>query len=618
MRASRLLIMWSVLALLPLLNAVYVIWERSANRPFAEEWFDSALVAIAVHDGTLTLNQLLTPQNDYPHWTTKLFVALHTPLTRYDLRLDMLLGVTLSALTLLSVVYLLWRQDRRMALLLAPFLSAMIFTPRQAVNWLAGFQNVYFAFVLCVVLIILVIEVLPISWRALWLAALLTTFGALALGVAPFYWLSGLIALWLRGYRKWHYYAVWIILSALLTAYFFSALATPSSLAIALSQLDRIAHFAIAFLGSPLAPIMRLLIGTALGLAGIALFAANALLLWRWRPEWLRSWVVLAFFSALSALITAYGRWFYFDGVSAYPLAERYVTNGIPFWVALLAISASNLHLAQQSAPLSTEGLPQPITSLISWLRRNIYRINSAAFLCLGAVFAASFIIAQIRLPNLKPIGECLRTLPLTRDFDCARDLAAGRSNFLPVLVRADQLAVRRLGVFAGEPVIEPRFGEVSVPLEYIGGGTPSEGSSQAEFTIWEIEGERHSAFLQQPPAMHDWTVWFQHMTAPTYFESALYVPLTEQSSQSVTFRVYGQFFLTQERVLLFEERFDPRQQREPMPIRVSLAPFLNRVGRLMVILETEGDAAQALWLEPRFVLELTAEAARAPYYPPR
>lgn len=131
---ARLLILWSALALLPIANAVFIVLERGANRPFSEEWFDSSLVAIAVHDGTLTLQQLLTPQNDYPHFTTKLFVALHTPLTRYDLRLDMLLGVAMSAATLLIVVYLVGRQDRGMALLLAPLLSALIFTPRQAVN----------------------------------------------------------------------------------------------------------------------------------------------------------------------------------------------------------------------------------------------------------------------------------------------------------------------------------------------------------------------------------------------------------------------------------------------------------------------------------------------------
>ncbi|MCS6872928.1 MAG: hypothetical protein NZ571_15895, partial [Anaerolineae bacterium] len=93
MKRPYLLMFWSALALLPILNVLYIIFERSHNRPFAEEWFDSALVAIAVHDGTLTLKQLLTPVNEYPHLMTKVVVALHTPLTRYDLRFDMLLGL---------------------------------------------------------------------------------------------------------------------------------------------------------------------------------------------------------------------------------------------------------------------------------------------------------------------------------------------------------------------------------------------------------------------------------------------------------------------------------------------------------------------------------------------
>ncbi|MFQ3537007.1 MAG: hypothetical protein SNJ58_14150 [Aggregatilineales bacterium] len=615
-RTLLVLMLWSTLALLPILNAIYVVVERGANRPFAEEWFDSSLAAIAAHDGTLSLDLLLTPQGDYTHLTTKLFVGLLTPLTRYDLRLDMLLGILLSTLTLLCLLYLMWRQDRRLAVLLAPFLSALLFTPRQADNWLNGFQNVYFAFVLCVTLIVLLIEVLPIGWRTLWLAALLTTFGAIGLGVAPFYWLTALVAFWLRGYRRKRYYAVWIALSALLTVHFLSYLATEISPSITLSRLGLIAHFAVAFLGAPLAPIMRLWIGTGLGVLGVLLFALNALLLWRWRPEWLRSWAALGVFGVLSALAAAYGRWIYFDGSSAYPLASRYVTNGIPFWAALLAIIASNLLLNWQEVPFSAEGLPKRILPFVSWLNRNIFTINSAALLILGIALSASFSTAQHRyLPDNKPVAKCLESLPITRDLDCAANLGAGRSNFLPVLVRTDQLAVRGLGIFAAKPVV-PRFGEFAAPLEYIGSGTSLGQSPDSRFTTWEIGGERYKVFLQQPPALQDWTVWFHHITAPAYFEAALYVA-PESAASSVTFRVYGQL-LFQEQQLLFEQHYDPRQQSQPVPIRISLAPFLNQRSRLRLILETEGAPAQAMWLEPRFVLALTEEAARAPYYPPR
>ncbi|MCS6872927.1 MAG: hypothetical protein NZ571_15890, partial [Anaerolineae bacterium] len=489
---------------------------------------------------------------------------------------------------------------------------------KQASNWMVGFQNVYFAFLLCITLIVVLIEVLPIGWRALWLSALIALFGSVALGAAPFFWILPLVALWLRGYRRWQYYAVWLTLTALLTAYFVSGLTAPLSPPPPLDRLGLVAHFAVAFLGAPIAPIPRLLIGTALSLFGLLLFALNSLVLRQWRPEWLRSWVALAAFSALSAIMAAYGRWIFFDGVSAYPLTDRYVTNGVPFWIALLVIMTSTMFLRRRGARLELEKLPRYLVPLADWLQRNLYRINSLSLAGLGIVFLVSLVVAQVRLPNDKPIGECLRTLPITRDFDCARDLAAGRSNFLPVLVRADQLAVRRLGIFAREPAVEPRFGEVAVPLEYIGTGTPSPSSFDGRFVTHEINGEMHRVFRQRSPAAHDWTVWFQHITAPTHFESALYVPPTEQVSQAVTFRVYGQFFLSKERQLLLEQRFDPRQQREPVPIRVSLAPFLNQVGRLMLILETEGNAAQAMWIEPRFVLELTEEAARAKYYPPQ
>ncbi|MBO9308180.1 MAG: hypothetical protein J7551_00170 [Chloroflexi bacterium] len=597
MRVNRWLTLWAALAILPILNAVHIMLTYSTNSPYIEEWFDSALTAIAVHDGTLTLGQLLTPVYEHPHLFTKLMVALHTPLTRYNLQFDMLLSLLMNGLILASVLWLVWRQDRRLALWLALPLSALIFTPKQAINWLVGFQNNYFAFTLCVVAVLLIIQVTAIGWRPLLLAAFIGVLGSIGLGAAPMFWLPPVITLWLRGYRRWQHYAVWFVISTIMIVRF--VVSTRPGSPPSLNQLGLIAHFTVAFLSAPLAPVMHLIAGTPVGILGLLMFAFNALLLRR-RPEWLASWAGLAAFSVLSAFMTAYARWIFFDGVSAFPLNARYVTNGVPFWVALLVVSASNLLLWRQPS--------------VRWL----YRLNALAGIGLSAVFLASLVL--VRLPDYMARRACLRELPVTRDLNCAKDLAAGRSNLLPVLVRADQLAVRRLSIFAQEPPVVPRFGEVAVPLQFIGDGWPSGRSPETRFTTWEINGERHNVLLQQPPAMQDWTVWFQHITAPAYLAASLYVAPGEQPSEGVTFRIYGQLWL-QERKLLFEQHFDPRTQREPVPIRVSLAPFMNQRNLLMIILETEtSDASyndRAMWIEPRFVLELSEEAARAPYYPP-
>jgi hypothetical protein len=346
---NRWLMLWAALALLPILNAIHIVLTRSANRPHVEEWFDSVLVAIAVHDGTLTLSQLFTPINEYPHLFTKLVVALHTPLKRYDLRLDMLLSLLMSGLILIGVLWLVWRQDRRLALWLALPLSALIFTPKQAINWLVGFfQNNYFAFTLCVAAMLLIIQLAAVGWRPLLLAAFIGVLGSLMLGAAPFFWLPPVIALWLRGYRRWQYYAVWFALSTTMIVHFTVRLPAINPLPpLSLGQLGLLVHFAIAFLSAPLAPVMHLIVGTPVGILGLVMFAFNALLL-RHRPEWLASWAGLAAFSALAAFMAAYGRWVFFDGVSPYPLNARYVTNGVPFWIALLVISASNLLLWRQ------------------------------------------------------------------------------------------------------------------------------------------------------------------------------------------------------------------------------------------------------------------------------
>ncbi len=590
----------TILALAPIVLAFYILLTHGANRPYAEEWFDSALIAIAVHDGTLTLGQFMQPVNEAPHLLTKLFVALHTPFTRYDLRLDMLLGLVMSLLTWAGLLWAVWRQDRRLAPWIALPMSALIFTPKQAMNWLVGFQNTYFTINLSIVAILLIVQFAPIGWRTLCLAALIAAISSVALGAAPFFWLPPVIVLWLRGYRHWMYYALWLVLGALLSVRFALSITMPFAPPPPIDKFGLVIHFAIAFLGGPLAPYTHLLLSTAVGILGLALLVVNGILLWRKRPEQLALWAGLAAFSVLAALMVAFGRWITFDGISStYPMAPRYATSALPFWIALLVMSAKNLILYRRIQPLG----------------RWIYRFNGLAGFGLSAAFVIGLPFAYV--PNYTWQGECLRNLPMTRDLECAQHLGAGKSNLLPVLVRADQLAVRQLGVFAQEPPVAVRFGDVAVPLQFIGNGTPSRESPDSRFTTWEINGKSYNVFFQKPPAAQDWTVWFQEITAPTYFEASLYVPPTEQSSEGVTFRIYGQM-LFKERILLFEQRFDPSTQREPIPIRVSLEPFLRQVNRLFVMLETEGNGEPAMWIEPRFVLELSEEAARAKYYPLR
>lgn len=612
--------LWSALALLPVLNALSITFTYGANRPHIEEWFGTAPIALAVHDGTFSFSQLMEPINEHPYLITKLILALHTGFSRYNLHIDFFISVLINILIGACIWWMLWQQGKRLALVLAPALSALIFTSRQAINWLVAFQNIFFISALFIVAILLIIQYAKVGWRTLLLAASLASIGSFSMGVAPLLWLAPLVALWLRGYRRWEYYVVWCVLAAVLILRSVLSVIEPLSPPLPLDQVSIIIHFALAFLGSPFTKDLQT--ATEIGIVGIILFVFNALLLWWRRPEWLGSWAGLAAFGVGSALLTGYGRWAF--GLRT-ALAERYVTHGVLFWCALTVIAAMNV-LLPISVAREKALIKLPIAVIIvrlkasaRWLQRLVYTMNGIAGIGLGLLFVSTTSASIV--PDFRSSLECLRAFPTERNIDCAIGLAATSNNLLPVLVRIDQLAVRHLGVFA-DHAVTIRDQVVTIPLERFY-GAPSGVASDSRFTTWEIDAQTYTVFFQHPPAKHVWRLWFQHIHVPVHFEAGLYVapPQSDLPVDGVTFRIYGQIPWEEKRTLLFEGHYDPRVQNTLVPIRVSLAPYNNRLAVLHLWLEADGGETLnydwAMWVEPRLTVELTEEAARAKYYPP-
>ncbi|MCS6870768.1 MAG: hypothetical protein NZ571_04855, partial [Anaerolineae bacterium] len=413
--------LWIVLSCLPILTAFFIVLVHGANHPFLEEWYATALIAIAVHDGTFTLSQLFEPVNEHPYVVTKAILALHTALTNYDLRVDMLLNVVMSILIALGVIWLVRRQDRRLAFQLMFPLSVLLISHLQAVNWLIAFQNIFLISALCIVIVLLLIQLRPISWQTLCLAAVVALIGSFSMGVAPLMWLTPLIALWLRGYRRWWHYALWFLCAALVFAYFAVRVTESLNAPLTLEEIGLIVHFALAFLGRPLLPSLDLTLSTVLGIVGIALFAFNALLLWLRHPEWLGTWASLAAFSVGAALLTGYGRRAFFVDYALYPLEPRYITHSLLFWSASLVISASNLVVWRQVRGSQRK----------TW--RALRMVNLSAGVVLSLMFVASLRIAVI--PGFKEDVACMLEFPMTRDLECAIRLGSEPKHALPALV---------------------------------------------------------------------------------------------------------------------------------------------------------------------------------------
>lgn len=635
-RAIRwLLVLWAALALVPILNAINIVREYAANHLLIEEWYSMAPLAIAMHDGTFSLSQLFEPVNEHLVVISKLILALHTNLTNFSQTFSQHLNLLMSLFILLGLLQLLWCQKRSAALLALPLMSLLTLNVRQAGNWLIVFQNIFLLSSIAILLIMIILQQAPIGWRALFGAMAVALIGSFSMSIAPILWLAPLPTLWLRGYRSWKHYAVWLIAAAGMTAYAILRVTEPFSTPFQLDQLGLLINFVLGFLGNSFVVQAETELPLAIGLGalGIVFFVANALLLWWRRPEWLASWVGIAAFSVGSGTLTGYGRLFFFTSNQSYPLEHRFVTHSMLFWCALVAISLLNVVVwhtivwerskALFKLPIATVVLYlQPFTR---WMRRTLYSLNGLV----AVVLSYLIIVAQSNtlIPDFRANRDCMLALPSTRDLDCAASLMAGSGwgHFLPVLTRIDQLAVRRLGVFAEHPSVVIRSEALAIPLERLNPGfhfRPSQFGSF--FTTYEINGQAHTVFSQHASAESVWDIWFQHITVPTYFETALYVPPPESLDlpiDGVIFRIYIQVKWSDEKKLVFEGRYNPLTDREPIPVRINLEPYLNQRITLWIFLETDiGETPfydRAMWIEPRIVMELSEESARAKYYPP-
>jgi len=624
MEMKYLIRAWALLALLPIINAFSIVITYGANRPHIEEFFSTALVAIAAHDGTLTLSQLLEPVNEHPYFFTKLILALHTNLTRFDLRVDMFLSVVMNTAIFLVLFWWLWKQDRRLALVVAPFLSLLVLTPAQAINWLIAFQNIFFISVLFLVLILSVISYLPIGWRAMVYAMILALAGSFSMGIAPALWAAPLPTLWIRGYRNWRHYVAWLASGGAVISYF--ATTTKPLTSLSLAELDRLVSFGLAYLGSVFSG-NNTNTSIFIGVVGMIFLALNTFLLWLLRPSRLSPWVSLATFSIVSSLMVSYSRGSF--GVS-YALQSRYVTHSMLLWAAVLVISAHSI-IALSGAycyhnkviiKLKVFLLIVKVGLLIRWLR-SAHRVVSivSAVGMLAIYFSSS---GSFWLVDSRESLSCILEFPVTRS-DCLKEIAFWKDQLIPMAARIDQLAARQLGSFAYHSPVRISNQSFFVRLEEL---WVPEGDLHSGFRQENINGRLRSVLFQHPPRSYCcWTTWFQYIDVPAYFESEIYVLPAENPERfpvdGVTFRVYAQARYETERMLLFEKHFDPTVYQKPLPIRVSLKPFRNRmVHRLHIFLETDIGSNSyydwAVWIEPRFVLELSEEAARAAYYPPR
>lgn len=341
--------------LFPVLIVLYIT-RNAVNIPYYDEWAWSELL-VAFRSGKMPFNYLLGFHDEHRPIVARLVFLLTTLLAGHW---DVLNELYVEVLCGLASLFALWRilkqtSTRTLGLWAVAFMSALYFSTSHSINWLMGFQLMWF---LTVTFIILTLWLLTEFSNHIWaltlaiLCGFLATFN-IATGMAI--WPLGLILMLAlrkpvngKAWRFWHM-GVWVIAAAIAIVLYFNGYIrnTPK---IDAARWQDMLKFALTYLGGPLAlnrPNSFVMLTGALGLAIFVVSMAWALFANRGSstrnaPSRIAPWVLLSGYGVISAVLTAIGRLSY--GVE-YGNAPHYVFIATQFWIGLIGLLATAITL---------------------------------------------------------------------------------------------------------------------------------------------------------------------------------------------------------------------------------------------------------------------------------
>lgn len=201
--------------------AAYVIQVGSANVPFLDQFWCVAPTAISVADGVIPPLALFTWSNEHRIVFTMLTNILSVILTgwntNFEVWVNLGLAVVVFGLTMLIVARFGYTSN---PLWLGVPIAFVIFGARQGDNWMRGYSQFLYGAVFMLLALWFLMR-LRVGWRGWWAVMLCAFAASWSFAGGLTLWGILLPALWLRGYRRWQYYAAWFPSAALCAALYF-------------------------------------------------------------------------------------------------------------------------------------------------------------------------------------------------------------------------------------------------------------------------------------------------------------------------------------------------------------------------------------------------------------
>jgi hypothetical protein len=412
-----------LISLLPIIIAYLMVTQYGVSRiPSSDQWFISLDIATKVKQNTLTFLDLFRQHGAHRHVWYNAWTAFLAQTTNWDLSYEGLFPIGITLIKYIIFLVLIWKTHRKLfSSLIVPF-AILIFHSYQPDIWLFPFNISWNLVSIALLGSLLVMVSNPPGWKPFLAIFLITVGGTLAAGTALVQWGIIPVVLWLYGYRRWQYFALWIPITIVIVALYRSPIggisesyqnlypwwnqtALPNPI---LGIYGFFAAFGVPILGEALPPIILFVMGGF----GLFLLALNTgyMLYSKQTLKGLTLWIALAGFSISTIFLIMLGRGHL--GI-IWMVTNRYMNITVWAWISLLCLIALN------RSSLSLEKRVR--------FRRflTLNRVSSMVIIIL-ALFTNLFYFASyvyirntgIRLPPYPdPADEaCLRRYPLMRD----------------------------------------------------------------------------------------------------------------------------------------------------------------------------------------------------------
>ena len=344
---ARFLVLLVPLAFI--IGLLWVIWTRTADVPYWDEW-ETVLLVQRLDQGTLGVTDIVALHGVHRIIIPRLIDLTLIELTHWNRQVEMTFDLSIA---IAGACILFWSVRRTLGSLTAALglvvpLSLLFFSFSQFGNWFAPFQVAFIVTSFGIVCCVGGFQKTPVSRKGFALAiagALIASMSSLP-GLST--WIAFLPGALHAGVRKT---VAWIGCAVVVWILYFQNF--PHSLTGIPVLLDTV--YSLAYLGAPLGyPNPEL--AAAVGFLSIMLLLGNVLVYWRRHKSlWhIAPWLQLALFVLGCTQATAEGR--SLSGPSQ-ALSSRYQAFSALWWIALLVIMVLNIkELVEDPGPSARRG----------------------------------------------------------------------------------------------------------------------------------------------------------------------------------------------------------------------------------------------------------------------